>query len=81
MQMGTDFGKLTTGLNYAKALFHDLYTQAGKQQPQLLGSVFVPSKRLLAQMRFRYAPYLMLMQSSGLVDCLLAALYRWLQVT
>lgn len=53
LQMGSDIDKLKIGVAHAKALFEELYTQAGKQQPQLLGSIFLPSKRLLAQMKFR----------------------------
>eukprot|EP00775_Hariotina_reticulata_P012875 gene12875-13001_t len=49
LQMGTDLHCLSSGLQYLQQL-----TQEGLcEPPQLLGSLFLPSKRLLAQMKFR----------------------------
>lgn len=55
MQMGTDLQRLQSGLDYLQQLHQELLSsQPGSfKPPQLLGSVFLPSKRLLAQMRFR----------------------------
>lgn len=51
--MGTDLERLESGLALLGSLVEELYSANGRQRPQLLGSVFVPSKKLLAQMRFR----------------------------
>jgi hypothetical protein len=52
--MGTDLQQLQSGLAYVQQLTQELTTQQpAVQAPLLLGSVFLPSKRLLAQMRFR----------------------------
>ncbi|KAF6259167.1 hypothetical protein COO60DRAFT_1700999 [Scenedesmus sp. NREL 46B-D3] len=60
VQMGTDLQRLSWGLQQLRDLGSELYKDTGsssssssKQPPQLFGSLFIPSKRLLAQMRFR----------------------------
>jgi hypothetical protein len=54
LQIGTDLQRLRSALDYLQQLVLELSAgQPGFKQPQLLGSVFLPSKRLLAQMRFR----------------------------
>jgi hypothetical protein len=52
--MGTDLQQLQSGLEHLDQLVQQLSAeQPGFRRPQLLGSVFLPSKRLLAQMKFR----------------------------
>lgn len=52
--MGTDLQRLQSGLEHLDQLVQQLSVgQRGFRHPQLLGSVFLPSKRLLAQMKFR----------------------------
>lgn len=53
-QMGTDLQRLQSGLEHLNQLVQQLSAgQPGFRHPELLGSVFLPSKRLLAQMKFR----------------------------
>jgi hypothetical protein len=53
LQIGTDLQRLREGLRHATALIDSMYTAEGLQRPSIHGSVFLPSARLLAQMRFR----------------------------
>lgn len=54
MQMGADLQRLQAALNFFQQTVQQLtQEQPGFKAPQLLGSVFLPSKRLLAQMKFR----------------------------
>lgn len=58
LQMGTDFENLEAGLDHLVAVQHEVEkacAAAAKEAPdwRIYGSVFVPSKKLLAQMRFR----------------------------
>jgi hypothetical protein len=64
LQMGTDLGRLQAGLACVREALQELGLGTATQQAQqqqhgqargvaLYGSVFLPSKRLLAQMRFR----------------------------
>lgn len=52
LQMGNDIAALESGLDYMHGLFKEAYPDAA-QQPQCYGSIFVPTRKLLAQMRFR----------------------------
>lgn len=67
-QMGTDLQRLSWGLQQLQELCSELpgatdssssgsgnSRRSSTQLPQLFGSLFIPSKRLLAQMRFRWA--------------------------
>eukprot|EP00877_Chromochloris_zofingiensis_P013614 jgi/Chrzof1/8506/Cz03g13180.t1 len=53
LQIGTDMHQLQEGLDYVQQLCRELYVARGLPQPEVLGSVFVPTPRLLSQMRFR----------------------------
>lgn len=54
VQMGTDLQRLQAALDFFQQTVQQLtQEQPGFKAPQLLGSVFLPSKRLLAQMKFR----------------------------
>lgn len=55
MQMGTDLHRLQSALDFVQQMVQQLsQEQPGFKAPELLGSVFLPSKRLLAQMKFRW---------------------------
>jgi hypothetical protein len=65
-QMGTDLQRLSWGLQQLQEICGKLGSDTGSsssssssswQPPQLYGSLFIPSKRLLAQMRFRCAAW------------------------
>jgi len=53
-QLGTDLQRLESALSHIQQLCQQLSDEQPEfNPPQLLGSVFLPSRRLLAQMKFR----------------------------
>lgn len=74
VQMGTDLDRLQSALDFVRQTVQQLsQEQPGFNAPELLGSVFLPSKRLLAQMKFRWGLLCLFL----LQHCHNAALLAW----